>query len=269
MDRTRRLRRELSYGIAKLRILEESVDPAEDDAGAKALATQIREQAGVCLGLLDQYQLAVPGRMWTYAETKCRPLRDDLKRTELLFRDASGEFERRSEVRPYVHQTPDWMWGDVYESDDDLRRAGFGADSGEDPGADEEAMRPHEVYPVELSDRYFDAHNRQDLDRLLDLVDDDVEFKRAFDPALRGKAAVREQYEKDWADHKNEIVYVTEIFEADGKIAIEIQVDSGPPSNLVYNGVVVHHWNDEGRLARSQLYVDEVASEEGPVGRSA
>ena len=122
MDRTRKLRRELSYGIAKLRILEDSVDPTDDDAGAKALATQIREQAGVCLHLLDQYQLAVPGRMWTYAETKCRPLRDDLKRTELLFRDASGEFARRSEVRPYVHQTPDWMWGDVYESDDDLRR---------------------------------------------------------------------------------------------------------------------------------------------------
>ncbi len=74
MDRTRKLRRELSYGIAKLRALEETVDPTDDDAGARALATQIREQAGVCLDLLDQYQLAVPGRMWTYAETKCRPL---------------------------------------------------------------------------------------------------------------------------------------------------------------------------------------------------
>jgi ketosteroid isomerase-like protein len=259
MDRTRKLRRELSYGIAKLRALEESVDPAVDDAGAKALATQIRQQAGVCLGILDQYQLAVPGRMWTYAETKCRPLRDDLKRTELLFRDASGEFARRSEVRPYVHQTPDWMWGDVYESDDDLRRGESGADS----GADDQPIRAEEVSPVELSDRFFDAHNRQDLDGLMELVDDDVEFKRAFDPALKGKAAVREQYEKDWADHKNEIVYVTEVFEAEGKIAIEIQVDSGPPSNLVYNGVVVHDWNEEGRLARSQLYVDEVASEEG------
>ncbi|HEY6472442.1 MAG TPA: nuclear transport factor 2 family protein [Acidimicrobiales bacterium] len=266
MDRTRKLRRELSYGMSKLRVLEESVDAADDDAGAKALATRIRQQAGVCLDLLDQYQLAVPGRMWTYAETKCRPLRDDLKRTELLFRDASGEFARRSEVRPYVHQTPDWMWGDAYESDEDLGGAESGAASGADSGADDEPLRTHEVSPVALSDRYFDAHNRQDLDGLMELVDDDVEFKRAFDQTLRGKTTVREQYEKDWADHKYEIVYVTEIFEADGKIAIEIQVDSGPPSNLIYNGVVVHHWNDEGRLARSQLYVDEVAPEEGSEG---
>jgi ketosteroid isomerase-like protein len=265
MDRTRKLRRELSYGIAKLRVLEDSVDSADDDAGAKVLATQIREQAGVCLHLLDQYQLAVPGRMWTYAETKCRPLRDDLKRTELLFRDASGEFARRSEVRPYVHETPDWMWGDVYESDDDLGAGDAGADPGTDADADSDAgdepTRSREVSPVALSDRYFDAHNRQDLDGLMDLVDEDVEFKRAFDPTLKGRTAVREQYEKDWADHKYEIVYVTEIFEAEGKIAIEIQVDSGPPSNLIYNGVVVHHWNDEGRLARSQLYVDEVGPE--------
>jgi ketosteroid isomerase-like protein len=249
--------------MAKLRALEETVDPTDDDAGARALATQIREQAGVCLDLLDQYQLAVPGRMWTYAETKCRPLRDDLKRTELIFRDASGQFERRAEIRPYVHQAPDWMWGDVYESDDDLGAARSDADSGADSGADDVPMRAEEISPVDLSDRYFDAHNRQDLDSLVDLLDDDVEFKRAFDPALKGKKAVREQYEKDWADHKSEIVYVTEIFEAEGKLAIEIQVDSGPPSNLIYNGVVVHHWNDEGRLARSQLYVDEVVSEEG------
>jgi ketosteroid isomerase-like protein len=259
MDRTRKLRRELSYGIAKLRVLEKSVDPADDDAGAKALATQIREQAGVCLDLLDQYQLAVPGRMWTYAETKCRPLRDDLKRTELIFRDASGEFERRSEVRPYVHGTPDWMWGDVYESDDDFGGADPGAG---DPEADDEPIHAEFASFMELSGCYIEAHNRQDLDGLMDLVDDDVVFKRAFDAPLNGKAAVRQQYEKDWADHKSEVVYITEMFEADGKIAIEIQVDSGPPSNLIYNGVIVHHWNDDGRLARSQLYVDEVASED-------
>ena len=264
MDRTRKLRRELGYGIAKLRVLEKSVDPADDDAGAKALATQIRVQAGVCLDLLDQYQLAVPGRMWTYAETKCRPLRDDLKRTELLFRDASGEFERRPEVRPYVHQMPEWKWGDGYESDDDLG----GAEAGADPEYDDELryddgpMHAEFASFMELSGCYIEAHNRQDLDGLMELVDDDVVFKRAFDPPLNGKAAVRQQHEKDWADHKSEVVYITEMFEADGKIAIEVQVDSGPPSNLIYNGVVVHHWNEEGRLARSQLYVDEVVSEE-------
>ena len=94
------------------------------------------------------------------------------------------------------------------------------------------------------------------------LVDDDVEFKRAFDPPLNGKAAVRLQYEQDWADHKSEVVDIRQVFEAEGMVAIEIHVDSGPPSNVLYDGVVIHHWNDEGRLARYQLYVDEVTSAE-------
>jgi ketosteroid isomerase-like protein len=123
-------------------------------------------------------------------------------------------------------------------------------------------MVTYEAVPLDLSGRYIEAHNRQDLDGLMDLVDESVEFKRAFDPPLKGRAAVRLQYEKDWADHKSEIVYIREMFEANDRIAIEIQVDSGPPSNLIYDGMIVHHWNEEGRLVRSQLYVDEVASEE-------
>ena len=134
---------------------------------------------------------------------------------------------------------------------------------GADPEADDEPIHAEFASFIELSGCLIELHNRQDLEGLMDLVDDDVEFKRAFDPPLNGKDAVRQQYEKDWAEHKSEVVYITEIFEAEGRIAVEIQVDSGPPSNLIYNGVVVHHWNDEGRLARSQLYVDEVASATG------
>jgi hypothetical protein len=115
---------------------------------------------------------------------------------------------------------------------------------------------------VALSRRYVEAHNRQDLDDLMVLVDDDVEFKQAFDPLLNGKAAVRLQYEQEWADHKSVVVNIRQVFEAEGMVAIEINVDSGPPSNVLYDGVVVHHWNDEGRLARYQLYVDEVSSAE-------
>jgi ketosteroid isomerase-like protein len=47
---------------------------------------------------------------------------------------------------------------------------------------------------AELSRSYIDAHNNHDLDGLLALVSDDVDFKRAGEPALRGKAAVRRQY---------------------------------------------------------------------------
>jgi hypothetical protein len=93
---TRKLRKELTYEVAKLHALQHSLDPTLDDVSAKASAVQIREQAGICLDLLDQYQSSPPGRMWSGAERKCQPLRENLKRTERLFRAASGEWERRT-----------------------------------------------------------------------------------------------------------------------------------------------------------------------------
>jgi hypothetical protein len=93
---TRKLRRELTDELAKLRGLQQLVDPTLDTVSARALAKQIRVQAEICLDLLNRYQASEPGRMWSYAERKCQPLREDLKRTEMRFRGASGEWERRT-----------------------------------------------------------------------------------------------------------------------------------------------------------------------------
>jgi hypothetical protein len=94
---TRKLRKELTYEVAKLRDLQQQFDSFLDDPTAtKALAKQIREQAETCLALLNQYQSSPPGRMWSDAEMRCQPLRWDLKQTEMHFRVASGEWERRT-----------------------------------------------------------------------------------------------------------------------------------------------------------------------------
>ena len=118
---------------------------------------------------------------------------------------------------------------------------------------------PRVTSPAALSQRYIEAHNRHDLDGLLALVADDVDFKRAGDPPLRGKAAVRRQYEDDWGGHMNVVVNIAQVFEGGGKVAVGIHVHSGPPSDVHYDGVVVHHWNAEDRLTRYRLFVDEVA----------
>ena len=215
---------------------------------------EIRKQAGICLGLLDQYQSIVPGRMWSYAESKCRPLREDLRRTEIHFREVSGEFQSRLQGASYRRSAPEWRWDAIDKVDDCLDIS--------DSGARNEQTETHVTSDVALSRRYVEAYNRQDLDDLMVLVDDDVEFKQAFDPPLNGKAAVRLQYEQEWADHKSVVLIIRQVFEAEGMVAIEIHVDSGPPSNVLYDGVVVHHWNDKGRLVRYQLYVDEVSSAE-------
>ena len=93
---TRRLRRELSWELSRLAGLEQSVEETTDEGVAEELATKICRQAEVCLHLLDRYQSSVPGTGWSYAEKQCRPLRDDLKRTQTYYRAASGQMTRRA-----------------------------------------------------------------------------------------------------------------------------------------------------------------------------
>lgn len=112
--------------------------------------------------------------------------------------------------------------------------------------------------PVELSRRYIDRHNDGDLDGLLELVGEDVDFKRAGDAPLRGSSAVRRQYELDWKDHQHVVVTTLRAYELGRAAAIEIHVESGPPTNVMYNGVVVHDWDDTDHLIRYRLYIDEV-----------
>lgn len=126
--------------------------------------------------------------------------------------------------------------------------------------------------PGELSRRYIEFHNRYDLDGLLSLVDDSISFKRAEEKPLVGAAAVRHQYLEDWEDHERVVVTVRRIIESESTAAIEIHVESGPPSNVQYDGavvhdwsVVVHDWSSEGRLVKYRLYVDEVLPSAEPV----
>lgn len=117
--------------------------------------------------------------------------------------------------------------------------------------------------PSELSRVYIDRHNEGDLDGLLALVARDIDFKRAGDEPLRGAAAVRRQYEEDWADHDQVVVTPNRLFECGRSVAVEIHVESGPPTNVMYDGVVVHEWDDADKLINYRLYVDEVVPSSG------
>jgi hypothetical protein len=171
VESTRKLRRELGYHVAKLHGLQESVDLTADDANAKALALQIREQAGKCLDLLDHYQSSVPGRMWFDAERKCRPLRDELRRTEMLFRSNSGEWDGRVLTVSSISRTGEWTCDDFAEPTADL----------DDADAQllaelTESDRPSQLHS---SRAYLEADYRQSLDALMALVDDLAEQDEA------------------------------------------------------------------------------------------
>jgi ketosteroid isomerase-like protein len=111
--------------------------------------------------------------------------------------------------------------------------------------------------PTELSRAYIAAFNAGDIDALVSLVDESVDFKRPDEECLLGRAAVEARYEEDWSTHKHVHVDVIRLFESGATVLAEIEVDAGPPSDEWYRGVVVHDWNDEGRLERYRLYVGD------------
>lgn len=132
---------------------------------------EIREQAGICLDLLDHYQSSVPGRMWSDAERKCQPLREELKRTEMLFRTNSGEWEGRNFKSWQFRRNYDWMWDDVYGPGDDVGRAGAHTRD-ESPGNDLTSHLAPSRHDVQ-------AYHRRTLDNLMALVDEETARGRA------------------------------------------------------------------------------------------
>lgn len=108
--------------------------------------------------------------------------------------------------------------------------------------------------PAELSGQYITAFNAGDLDALIALVDESVDFKRPDEAPLTGRRAVRDQYAEDWSSHTQVHVQVLRLLESGSTATAEIEVDAGPPSHEWYRGVVVHDWNDAGRLVRYRLF---------------
>jgi hypothetical protein len=59
-----------------------------------ATAAQIRDQAQLCLDLLDQYQASVPRRAASYAEKECAPMLKHLAAALILFDVATANGKR-------------------------------------------------------------------------------------------------------------------------------------------------------------------------------
>ena len=174
MESSRKLRKELGYEIAKLHGLQQSVDLTRDEASAQALALKVRDQAGICLGLLDQYQSSVPGRMWSDAERRCKPLREELKRTEWLFRTNSGEWQRRTVQRSYKVDTGDWTWDDFFVDLD-----------GRDSNSDADGSETNVALQMASSRSDVEADDRQYFDGLMALVDDVTQERATEKGSLR------------------------------------------------------------------------------------
>jgi ketosteroid isomerase-like protein len=98
----------------------------------------------------------------------------------------------------------------------------------------------------------YAAFNRRDVDRVLAMMSDDVDWPNAWKGGrLVGREAVRDYWTAQWTeiDPHVEPLAVTE--RADGRLAVRVrQVVRSPDGELLGDGEVVHLYRLDDRLIR-------------------
>ena len=105
--------------------------------------------------------------MWSGGDGKLEPLREDLRRTEKVFRVHAGEWERRAETRSYTHRPFDWLW-------DAIDYPAEGSGRADAPSHDRQTETEVSSQPA-LSDGDVETEYVENLDGPFGLVDEEVE----------------------------------------------------------------------------------------------
>lgn len=110
--------------------------------------------------------------------------------------------------------------------------------------------------PRELSVRLIELHNLRDLDGMMELMAERVEFVRPGPAVMATKDEVRAQYEHDWTVFARSHVEVRQLLQLDACVAAEITIRlrAGNDERAV-EGAVFHEWAD-GKLAHYRAYFD-------------
>ena len=104
--------------------------------------------------------------------------------------------------------------------------------------------------------RMYDAFNRRDADRVLEMMSDEVDWPNAWKGGrLVGRDAVRDYWTSQWSeiDPHVEPVLVTE--RADGTVAVRVrQVVHSREGELLSDGEVIHVYRlADGRILRMDV----------------
>jgi hypothetical protein len=106
----------------------------------------------------------------------------------------------------------------------------------------------------------YEAFNRRDVDRVLDLMSDDVDWPNAWKGGrLVGRQAVREYWTAQWAEIDPRVEPSAVTGRADGSFAVTVrQVVRAIGGQLLADGEVVHVYQLEDGLIK-RMDVEEPA----------
>jgi hypothetical protein len=98
--------------------------------------------------------------------------------------------------------------------------------------------------------RLYEAFNRRDLDRVVAMLSDDVDWPNAWKGGrLVGREAVRDYWTAQWAEIDPHVAPLAVTERADGRLAVAVrQVVRSPDGQLLGDGEVVHVYRLECAL---------------------
>jgi ketosteroid isomerase-like protein len=109
---------------------------------------------------------------------------------------------------------------------------------------------------AELTRQYMDAFNNRDIEALIALVNDPVEFVRPRLAPIHTRDGVRARYTADWKRRPHSSVHPIRVHEIGPTIIAEVVLRGSSSSEPEVPGLVIHEWNDDGLLVRYRFFSD-------------
>ncbi len=112
------------------------------------------------------------------------------------------------------------------------------------------------LQPIDLSKRLIEAYNRRDLEGLVSLIGDPVEYIRPGPTLVTSIIEVRRQYRQDWEQLDESVAEIRRAYEAGSTVAAEMtfHIRRGDHKQIV-EGAVFHEWREQ-KLIRYRAYLD-------------
>lgn len=110
--------------------------------------------------------------------------------------------------------------------------------------------------PLELSQELLRRYSVRDIDGLIVMFAEDIEYRRSDGSVLVGRDAVRGQYLTDWSMTEDAQATLIRRAVANRTVFAEVAIGSDHPLKWQLDVVAVHDWNDSGTMSRYRVYSD-------------
>ncbi len=108
--------------------------------------------------------------------------------------------------------------------------------------------------PLELSQEVLRRYSVRDLDELVEMFSEDINYRRPDGRVLVGRDAVRAQYETDWSMTGDAQATLVRGAVAHRTVFAEVAIGSDRPLKWQLDAIAVHDWSTSGTMSHYRLH---------------